>query len=305
MTLLIHNPYARTGEFRKAQLHCHTIESDGQITPYDLLHMYRDAGYTFVSITDHNRVTRCDDFNDAEFLAIPGTEDTVTRLIPPLGPHMGRLLVDASLHNGTAQERIDRTRVSGGIVSLCHPSWNGNLWTGSWNPRTIRALRGFHLFEVWNPHSRADEDTRRWVAALQAHGPQEPVWAVAVDDCHRHDQFNRGWIMLKAPAVTPEAFRQALLNGAFYATTGPDAEFAVWDHMISINLSVGGVIRFVDLSGRVVSEVNGASATYTPGGQEGAIRVDAATPRGRVWSQPFWIETTQATRTTQLEPQTR
>jgi len=185
---------------------------------------------------------------------------------------------------------------------LCHPSWNGNLWTGSWSLDAVQTLRGSHLIEVCNAHSNIAEDTQRWTAALRSHGPGAPVWGVAVDDCHRREQFNRGWIMLKAPAVSAEAFRQALLNGAFYATTGPDAEFAVSDRMISVNLSVGGLIRFVDLSGRVVSEVDGASATYTPGGHEGAIRVDATTSAGRLWSQPFWItsEPTQLTQPTRL-----
>ncbi|MGH8248123.1 MAG: PHP domain-containing protein [Gammaproteobacteria bacterium] len=296
MSSQIANPYAVSGQWRKAQLHCHTTESDGQITPRDLLQMYREAGYSFVCITDHNRVTRCEDFNDAEFLALPGTEDTVVRWLPPLGPHMIRLLVDEPLRSGTAQERIDRTRASDGIVSLCHPSWNGNLWTGAWQIGAVLALRGFHLFEVCNPHSNMDEDTRRWTAAVQAHGAESPVWAVAVDDCHHRDQSNRGWIMLKTSAVSAEAFRQALLNGAFYATTGPDAAFAVADQTISVNLSNGGRIRFVDLLGRIVSEANGASATYKPGGKEGAVRIDVTSPAGRLWSQPFWITNARETR---------
>jgi hypothetical protein len=59
--------------------------------------MYRDAAYSFVSITDHNRVTRCDELNDEQFLSIPGTEDTVSQILPPLGPHMARLFVDEPL----------------------------------------------------------------------------------------------------------------------------------------------------------------------------------------------------------------
>jgi hypothetical protein len=296
MTLLIHNPYARTGVFRRAQLHCHTTESDGRITPRDLLQMYRDAGYSFVCITDHNRVTRCDDFNDTEFLALPGTEDTVTRWISPLGPHMIRLLVDAPLRSGTTQERIDRTRVSGGIVSLCHPSWNGNLWTGSWNPRTIRALRGFHLFEVWNPHSRADEDTRRWVAALQAHGPQEPIWAVAVDDCHHRDQFNRGWIMVKTTDVSVDAFRAAMLAGSFYATTGPVADFTVADRTIGVDLNPAGMIHFIDAAGGVLYRTTGSSAAYALTGNEELVRVEAVVAGARLWSQPFWVTSARETR---------
>jgi hypothetical protein len=33
--------------------------------------MYRDAGYAFVCITDHNRISRCDDLNDHSFSLPP------------------------------------------------------------------------------------------------------------------------------------------------------------------------------------------------------------------------------------------
>jgi hypothetical protein len=84
--------------------------------------MYRDAGDSFVSITDHNRVTRCDDLNDGQFLAIPGTEDTVSQILPPLGPHMARLFVTEPLRTGTSQDRIDRTLASGTLsCTACAP----------------------------------------------------------------------------------------------------------------------------------------------------------------------------------------
>ena len=79
--LQISNPYAVPGEFRKAQLHCHTTESDGRFRPEDLLRMYRDAGYSFVCITDHNRVTRCEELNGQDFVAIRGTEGVLEWLM--------------------------------------------------------------------------------------------------------------------------------------------------------------------------------------------------------------------------------
>src|SRR5207249_12265968 len=176
VTLQIDDPYAVPGEFRKAQLHCHTTNSDGAFSPEKLLRMYRDAGYSFVCITDHNRVTRYEELNGRDFVAIHGTEDTVSRFLPPLGPHMGRLFVDAPLRDGSAQRRIDQTVAGGGIVSLCHPSWTGNLWTGAWSRETIDHLIGFHLVEIWNPHSNSEEDIRRWEAALRHAGQKEPVW---------------------------------------------------------------------------------------------------------------------------------
>ncbi len=286
---MILNPYAVPGEFRKAQLHCHTTESDGRFRPRDLLQMYRDAGYSFVCITDHNRVTRYDDLNDNQFLAVTGTEDTVSRILRSLGPHMGRLFVDGPIRAGRPQERIDKTLAAGGVVSLCHPSWNGNLWTGAWSQETVRRLREFHLIEIWNPHSDSLEDVRRWNSVLTARGPDEPVWGVAVDDCHRRDQFDRGWVMVKVPDVTPEALRRALLGGGFYASTGPTADFSVEGSTIAVTINEPGQVRFVDLEGRVNESLSGREARYTVRGDERCVRVECTAAGGRVWSQPFWI----------------
>ncbi len=251
--------------------------------------MYRDAGYSFVCITDHNLVTRCNELNDHEFGAIPGTEDTVSRFLPPLGPHMGRLFVDAPLRRGSPQQRIDQTVAGGGIVSLCHPSWNGNLWTGSWSREAVESLRGFHLLEIWNPHSNSDDDVRRWEMALSRAGEKEPVWGVAVDDCHRQDQFNRGWIMVKVPEVSASGLRNALLHGSFYASTGPSADFSVDGGTVHVKVSSPGRIRFVDTGGRTRLEVQGSSGRYQVEGKEGYIRAECVTDNGRAWSQPFWI----------------
>lgn len=289
MSVRIRNPYDAPGEFRKAQLHCHTTESDGRFDPRELLRMYQDAGYSFVCITDHNRVTRCDDLNDHSFLAIPGTEDTVSRILPPLGPHMGRLFVDAPLRSGSPQERIDRTLYDGGVVSLCHLSWSGNLWTGGWAEAEISSLRGFQLVEIWNPHSDSREDTRRWDAVLRTRGPEASAWGTAVDDCHRREQFNRGWIMVKVPEVSVPALRRALLDGAFYASTGPAADFSVAGRRIAIRLQERGRIRFLDSRGTVRREVDGDGAHWDVHGDERFVRVEVNSPDGMVWSQPFWL----------------
>lgn len=290
MAVRIRNPYDTPGAFRKAQLHCHTTESDGRFAPRELLAMYRDAGYTFVALTDHNRVTRCADLDGPEFLAVPGTEDTVSGRLPVLGPHMGRLFVDAPLRGGSAQERIDRTVAAGGVVSLCHPSWTGNLWTGAWSVQAARSLRGYRLLEIWNPHSTSREDLRRWDAALTARGPQAPVWGVAVDDCHHAGQFNRGWIAVKVAEVSADALRAALLAGAFYATTGLSAELAVEGRRIVVRVDGPARIRFVGRGGEVLAEEGGTTAAYAPSGAEGYVRVEASSGGRAWWSQPLWIE---------------
>ncbi|MEX0765905.1 MAG: hypothetical protein WD140_03780 [bacterium] len=289
MPFSIRDPYAASGEYRKAQLHCHTTESDGRLTPHELLEQYRAAGYSFVCITDHNRVTRYTRLDSATFVTIPATEDTVSRWIKPLGPHMSRLFVRSSLTSGTAQERIEQTNTEQGIVGLCHPSWNGNLWTGAWSPEAISNLRSYHLFEIWNPHSNSDEDLRRWDVALTTLGPNHPVWGAAVDDCHKQHQFNKAWVMVKVTMVSADALRASLKRGAFYSSTGLEIECGSRAGTISVRLPEPAAIRFLDAARRALTEISDTSATYEVRGNEGYVRIECGSGGRRAWSQPFWI----------------
>ncbi|HXI16438.1 MAG TPA: phosphotransferase, partial [Chloroflexota bacterium] len=41
----------------RGKLHCHTTESDGRLTPQETVNWFAGAGYHFLALTDHNRVT--------------------------------------------------------------------------------------------------------------------------------------------------------------------------------------------------------------------------------------------------------
>jgi hypothetical protein len=298
----ITDPYAAPGSYRKAQLHCHTDRSDGRETPRAVLERYRARGYTFVVFTDHNTVTAYDDLNDGTFLALPGVETTIPRPFRPLGPHMGRLGAPGSLTLRDAQACIDATVGAGGIVSLHHPTWNGNFGTGRWSLREMLGLRGYHLVEISNHHSGTEADVRRWTAVLRHRGPAAPVGGVAADDLHHLDDIDGGWIMVKVRAVAATSFLEALRALTFYASTGPSADFAVRDGAITVETDAP-VIRFIDAADGIRAEQPGPSARYEPAGDEQFVRVECAavrsmTPRGEpptAWSQAFWISNEDVT----------
>jgi len=292
MTVRIVDPYAVPGTFRKAQLHVHTRRSDGRLEPEEVLTRYRDAGYAFVCLTDHNRVTRCDTLNGPDFLAIPGVEETVVRGMYPLGPHLSRLFADRPLGRGTVQQRLDATRREGGVAVLNHPSWKGNFRTGAWTLEAMQGLRGPYLVEVVNPHSDAAEDLRRWAALLRTRPRAETVGAVATDDAHMSRQIDRAWIMVKVEDINAEALRSALTALAFYATTGPRVDLGVVDGMVRCAGATLQHVTFIDRQGRVRAEAAGPEAFYRSAGDEEFIRIEGRDDAGgRVWSQPFWLET--------------
>src|SRR5918993_3304245 len=65
----------------KGNTHTHTLNSDGDSTPDEVARWYREHGYQFLVLTDHNYLTSVDGLNavhgaDERFLVIKGEEVT-------------------------------------------------------------------------------------------------------------------------------------------------------------------------------------------------------------------------------------
>ena len=65
-----------TGEkrFYKANLHCHSVISDGAKTPEELKNMYMRQGYSIIAYTDHDVLLSHNELSDDNFLALNGYE---------------------------------------------------------------------------------------------------------------------------------------------------------------------------------------------------------------------------------------
>lgn len=64
----------QSGQFYKANLHCHSTVSDGKRTPEQLKSLYKSLGYSIVAYTDHNVMIAHHELDDDEFLALTGFE---------------------------------------------------------------------------------------------------------------------------------------------------------------------------------------------------------------------------------------
>src|SRR5262245_62356698 len=65
----------------KGNTHTHTLNSDGDSTPDDVVRWYREHNYNFVTLTDHNYLTSVDGLNalhgaDQKFIVMKGEELT-------------------------------------------------------------------------------------------------------------------------------------------------------------------------------------------------------------------------------------
>lgn len=61
----------------KANLHCHSIHSDGKHTPEELKEIYKRYGYSILAITDHETPKAHNDLTDPDFLMITGYENYI------------------------------------------------------------------------------------------------------------------------------------------------------------------------------------------------------------------------------------
>src|SRR5215213_1525054 len=75
--------FGQTGTPRwfKGNTHTHTLNSDGDSTPEDVVRWYREHGYAFLVLTDHNFLTSVDGLNavhgaEERFLVVKGEEIT-------------------------------------------------------------------------------------------------------------------------------------------------------------------------------------------------------------------------------------
>lgn len=283
------DPYAVPGQDRKAQLHVHTTRSDGRHPPEAVAERYRSAGFSFLAVTDHDVVTDTSGLSDGEFCVVQGVELTVPGLVRPLGPHLGCLLVRELPRARVAQRVVEEVTAQGGLAGLNHPSWTGNLWSGRWSSSRARRLRGVRFVEVWNPHSDPEEDTRRWVEVVRAHGPAHPVSPVASDDLHHDGQFGKAWVVVRTGEVSQRALREAFRAGAVYATTGPQARFGVREGCVVVE-SDASRVRFYDRDGRLKVEVARGFARYEPTPRDGFVRAEClGRTSGRAWSAAFWV----------------
>src|SRR5688572_27388694 len=82
----------------KGNTHTHTVNSDGDSTPDEVTRWYREHGYQFLVLTDHNYLTSVEGLNAVhgaadKFLVIAGEEVTSTAQTKPV--HVNGLAVES------------------------------------------------------------------------------------------------------------------------------------------------------------------------------------------------------------------
>jgi len=310
--------------FRRGNLHCHTNRSDGDSSPAEVYAWYRDHGYDFVSVTDHNTFTDPLHYPssaaDPRFLVLGGEEITMRGAGREV--HVNALCSGRVVGGGTfrtASEALAHgvleIRSAGGIALINHPNFTWGIKSAD-----LPAAAGASLFEIHSGHPYVPSDGKpgspsheaMWDISLTA---GLDVMGVAVDDAHRFrpdrrrvSRPGRAWVEVFADTLDAPTICSALENGLLYSSTGPslrrisvaDDTYAVWPTERNVE------IVFVGSGGRVLAThrlgPDQTSVSYRLVGTEGYVRTRTVRSDGKVaWTPAVRVEPPDNVRTSANE----
>jgi predicted metal-dependent phosphoesterase TrpH len=296
-------PEARKGWLR-GDLHCHTLYSDGDSWPAEMLHAAAEAGLDFLGVTDHNNVAHQLAYGpggDGLPIVVPGIEVTT------YGGHWNAWGTDRWWEfrepDTAAVERTMRAAIeSGAVVSICHPKPFGPPWEYANDG-------GFHAIEVWNGPWRQlnAASLARWDALLRR-GVR--CAAVGGSDTHylrRRDVSERHADAIGTPTTWVAADRTvgsilaALREGRSFISRSPrgpqmylEAHPAARDAAaLEVRGGEGATVRVVDDSGVIATDTV-ASAHWDRAFDLRAgspyVRAELLSPDGEVLAltNPLW-----------------
>lgn len=268
----------KAANFYKANLHVHTTVSDGEMTPDEIKRIYMEKGYSVVAYTDHEIMVPHSELTDENFLAITATEISTNNRFDcdfsfAKTYHMNIYSPDEKKNCFNTfdkkhmwlehsygyiteeQERVGHNRVysvecmneiikkaneEGCLVSYNHPVWSLQDYSDYVD------LKGVWGIELYNTGCARNGyfDTAQPFDDLLRKG--ERVFPLATDDAHKLCDCFGGYVMINADELKYDNIFNALKNGDFYASTGPEIrEISIENGVVNVKCSP---VAFIGLS---------------------------------------------------------
>jgi hypothetical protein len=292
----------------KGNTHTHTLESDGDSTPAEVIEWYAAHGYDFLVITDHDKVTRA---ASDKLVLILGEE--ITSKLPKRPLHVNAIGISEPIAPATGetaveilQRNVDAVRKGGGIAAINHPNFG---W--AFGADELLKIEGASLLEIASGHPYVNMQgpppvEEMWDRLLTA---GKRVWGIAVDDSHHLKRPwdtdmappGKAWVVVRADKRDAKSIVAALAGGDFYASTGVELEdYAVDSKSMTVKVKEKNlaryVIQFIGANGKVLQESRGASATYAFK-DEPYVRAKVIDSNGRfAWCQPRFARSRSSSR---------
>jgi len=289
--------------FVRGNLHTHSTQSDGDTAPYDVARWYRDHGYGFVALTDHNVLTGPGDLAaivTPDFAIVAGEE--VSMWVDGRQVHVNALCTRAVVAGGRFPRAVDalehaigEIRAQDGVALVNHANFDWALAPGD-----VIAADGAVLLEIASGHpyvhSAGDathpSHEQLWDAAL---GAGRDVMGVGIDDTHHlvtdadPEAFpGVAWVEVFADAPRGDLLCDALRRGALYASTGASVRRIAVDARSYLVEPVDpdAVVKFIGGGGRTLASARAGEdgATYRLAGDEGYVRARIEARSGFAWT---------------------
>ncbi len=317
------------GNWYKGNLHSHTTNSDGFLKPEEVVTLYKEKGYNFLCLSEHDLYTDYrEEFNSKDFIILPGLEASALLLEKegsrnclklhhihgilgnfkmqeqakiPLFRHGEKII--PSIYYGTwkgavvAQELTDYIKSRGCFATYNHPIWSRV------NEEEFSNTNGIFGLEIFNYNTvnecAAGYDVTYWDNMLRV---GKRIHGLASDDNHNKGDFDDsfgGYVMVRAEELTHENIVNSLINGDYYSTMGPrihafevrDGKVCVTcDPVERINFIVGNYVG----AGTTVLNKKGknriCTAKYPLTGNEIYVRVECRESSGKTaWSNAIFL----------------
>ena len=267
----------------RGNTHAHTLNSDGDSPPDVVVRWYRQHGYHFTFITDHEYVTDVAPLNalfgaPGRFLVMAGQEVTqriadpahasgvreahvnalgVTRVIRPLGE---RNIAPPPMA-ATYARNLAEIRRAGAVPQVNHPNFRWSVPLAE-----LLDLPDSTLLEIANAHTGVNnlggaDSSGRWMPSTEALWDSlltrgKLIFGVADDDSHSFrpegaedpdlTRPGRAWVMVRADTLTAEAILRSLARGDFYSSTGVALrDYRADAREIQLEIAPSGDRRFV------------------------------------------------------------
>ena len=296
--------------------HTHTLNSDGDSPPAEVAGWYRDHGYDFLVLSDHNVYAPLGDLQEemdrgpGRLLLIPGEEvsdvfddgervrplhvnaTNSTRLVGPQG---------GSSVAGVLRRLIDAVGAAGGIAAVNHPNFRWAIGLDD-----LMELDNIQYLEIYNGHPQVNHlggggrpgNEEMWDALLTA---GRRVLGLGVDDAHAFKRWGpefsnpgRGWVVVHADALTADGIVGGLRKGAFYISTGVELlGVEGLDRRLALSIGAQGDLafttEFIGGGGRLID----IQQTMTPAlelpADEPYLRARVRSSSGTIaWTQPIF-----------------
>lgn len=302
------------------QLHAHSDASGDSDTPADeVARWYRDHGFDFVVLTDHNRVTESPSLPG--LLVIPGVEITLNlpQCVPAPAPGLQCLLhvnawFAATTPGHEAPLPADRERYTmyrhalgvaddlGALAQLNHPNFH---FVADADLIAHLADDGLQFLEVANEAIDSANEGDREHPSTEALWDEvlsrgKKVWGTATDDAHHYGDAERvrseggvahvggrGFVGVRADR-DPAAIRAALAAGDFWFSNGPRLRVASCERgELVLEAETADDLTCIGDHGKVRARARGTLLRCAVHADDHYVRAIVGNDRrARAWTQP-------------------